>query len=183
MGDCDNVEFRELLPERAAGTLDATTVASVDRHVASCALCREELDVLERARRVMHRAPALDTARIASVVVTSTRRVSVARVARVQRGSRWPAVRMAASLALAAAGLTTFGIWRGSRTEPGSTTVVAVATPAIGAGLAPAGGLSGLDDAQLSALLDDLASLEAAPATEPEAVVPQLADLAPEDIQ
>ena len=47
MGDCQNVEMRELLPERAAELLSPRDAARVDGHVAECeigrASCRERV--------------------------------------------------------------------------------------------------------------------------------------------
>ena len=50
MFDCANVEMRELLPDLAAGTLDAATRARVEHHVASCAECTSELETLRLVR-------------------------------------------------------------------------------------------------------------------------------------
>jgi len=50
MSDCANVEMRELLPELAAGTLDAATRARVDEHLVDCADCASELETLRLVR-------------------------------------------------------------------------------------------------------------------------------------
>lgn len=64
MYDCANVEMRELLPELAAGTVDAATRARVEEHVAGCAECASELDTLRLVRGAYASAPAIDTRRI-----------------------------------------------------------------------------------------------------------------------
>ena len=64
MFDCANVEMRELLPELAAGTLDASTRARVEAHVASCAECASELETLRAVRAAYANAPAIDVSRV-----------------------------------------------------------------------------------------------------------------------
>lgn len=183
MGDCDNVTIRELLPDYAAGTLDRDARSRVAAHVAGCALCRDELALLAMARRALQPAMSIDTARIARGVVAATvtgqRRHAPSRV----RATRWSAVRLAASIALAAAGLATFGVWQKGRVTNDPDTLAAVTMPAVAAALAPLGGLAELDENQLNTLLDDIASLEAAPAAEPADIVPTFVDPTAEEIQ
>lgn len=64
MFDCANVEMRELLPELAAGTLDASTRARVEAHVASCAECASELETVRAVRAAYANAPAIDVSRV-----------------------------------------------------------------------------------------------------------------------
>jgi anti-sigma factor RsiW len=68
MSDCANVEMRELLPELAAGALDASTRARVERHVASCADCASELETLRHVRSLFAVAQAIDTRRIVAAL-------------------------------------------------------------------------------------------------------------------
>src|SRR6476659_2622744 len=68
MFDCANVEMRELLPELAAGTLDAATRARVEQHVASCAECVSELETLRLVRSAYASAPAVDVRRIVAAL-------------------------------------------------------------------------------------------------------------------
>jgi hypothetical protein len=68
MSDCANVEMRELLPELAAGTVDAATRARVDNHLATCAECASELDTLRLVRSAFAGAPAIDTSRIVAAL-------------------------------------------------------------------------------------------------------------------
>lgn len=68
MFDCANVEMRELLPELAAGTLDAATRARVEQHVGSCAECASELETLRLVRSAYASAPAVDVQRIVAAL-------------------------------------------------------------------------------------------------------------------
>ena len=68
MFDCANVEMRELLPELAAGTLDARTRAQVAEHVASCAECASELETLKLVRGVYRAVPTIDARRIVAAL-------------------------------------------------------------------------------------------------------------------
>ena len=186
MGDCDNVMIRELLPDYAAGTLETDARSRVDAHLASCALCRDELALLATARRALQPSVSIDTARIARGVVAATATGQGRRVPGRGRATRWPAVRLAASVALAAAGLATFGVWQKGRITHESDTLAAVTMPALtarAAALAPVGGLAELNENQLNTLLDDIASFEAAPAAEPADIVPTFVDPTAEEIQ
>lgn len=68
MFDCANVEMRELLPELAAGTLDARTRARVAEHVAGCAECASELETLKLVRAAYGSVPAIDPRRIVAAL-------------------------------------------------------------------------------------------------------------------
>ena len=59
-------------------------------------------------------------------------------------------------------------------TRAGSAPTTSSSTPARDAGLSMAGGVSDLDDAALVALLGDLDRIDATPATEPTAVMPEM---------
>jgi len=43
---CRDAEIKELLPEHAAGKLHGDALARVERHLESCADCREEMEIL-----------------------------------------------------------------------------------------------------------------------------------------
>jgi len=64
MSDCPNVEMREMLPELLHGRLDVAQTARLREHIAVCAECAAELELLERVRRAYSAAPAVDTAAI-----------------------------------------------------------------------------------------------------------------------
>ena len=55
MSDCANIEMRELLPDLAAGTLDAHAHARVEAHLVGCADCASELETLRLVRRARFR--------------------------------------------------------------------------------------------------------------------------------
>ena len=102
MFDCANVEMRELLPEVAAGTLDASTRARVDAHVATCPECASELETLRLVRRAFAGTPAVDTRRIVAAlpkppVVARSHRPRVA-------PRRWLDWRIAAALTMVTVG-------------------------------------------------------------------------------
>ena len=68
MSDCANVEMRELLPDLAAGTLDAHTHARVEAHLVDCADCASELETLRLVRRAFANAPSIDVQRIVAAL-------------------------------------------------------------------------------------------------------------------
>ena len=96
MSDCANVEMRELLPELAAGTLDAATRARVHEHLVDCADCASELETLRLVRAAFASAPAVDVRRVVSALPTP---VVEARGSRgPQPVKRWMDWRIAAAL-------------------------------------------------------------------------------------
>lgn len=126
MADCSNLDIRELLPERGGGALSAADMARVDAHLASCALCRSELALIQAARRVLRVSPSIDVARIASAVIEATTAPSRPQlVASAMRAApppvrprlRWVGWKAAAAIAVAAAGAGTFASWH-SANEP-----------------------------------------------------------------
>jgi anti-sigma factor RsiW len=68
MFDCANVEMRELLPELAAGTLDAPTRARVEAHVLSCSECASELETIRLVRASFSAASVIDTRRVVAAL-------------------------------------------------------------------------------------------------------------------
>lgn len=178
MRDCENVEIREQLPELLHGRLGPSERAVVEQHLAGCAACRDELDVLRTARAVLIAAPTprLDHAAIAAAV-------SRARVQVEPRPVRW---RWAAAITVIVLGGTSVATAvRSFRGEPAidSTYVTGPAVVAQGdtpsavpsaaaatpARLTAGGGIDDLADEDLEALIGNLETIEVAPRAEPEA--------------
>ena len=114
MRDCENTEMRERLPDLLHGGLADDARSRVERHVASCAECARELELL-RAVRASARAPQIDVDRI--VASLPAYRPS-------RRASSWLSlpVRIAAAILLVAGAAT---LWTLSRREPTTTPVPA----------------------------------------------------------
>jgi hypothetical protein len=167
MRDCSNVEMRERLPELMHGVLRADVAADVRAHVAQCADCRAELELLERVRTVLA-APRVDTSHI------------VAHLPRYQRPSLWtraarsPQLRAAAAVILVVGGWLAIGDGRDTAVVPDTTVAVATtpksaSTPASSATTAARGAaelaigdtFQDLTDSDLAAMLDEIAKLEA----------------------
>lgn len=131
MSECTNPDVQDLLPEFVAGALPDAERVEVEVHLSACALCREDVALLETVQRVRPAAPALDIAAIVAAlpappaarreppvlrVLTATADVppSMARTGRRsepahrERGTRswWsgPGLRVAAVLTLVALG-------------------------------------------------------------------------------
>src|SRR5215216_3332466 len=101
MFDCANVEMRELLPELAAGTLDASERARVQAHVIACAECASELETLRLVRGAFA-APAVDTQRVvAALPKPLAGAVTITPTAPVKRWVDW---RLAAALTMITVG-------------------------------------------------------------------------------
>lgn len=114
MSECPRDDMRDRLPDLLNERLDAATRAEVARHVASCAECAAELELLRSMRSALAPAPRVDVRRIAAAVAAS--RGAGAREADViplgvrqpSRFDRRLAWRIAAAFAVAAIGLGTW---------------------------------------------------------------------------
>lgn len=127
MKECTRDDMRDLLPDLVHERLDAATRAEVTRHVASCAECQAELELLRSMRNALAPAPQLDVRRIAAAVAasrdatpdTDVRALGVRRAASGRRRIAW---RIAAGFVVAALGVAT---WVLSRQTPFTPPVVA----------------------------------------------------------
>jgi len=169
MNDCPNAEIRDLLCDAIHGTLTDGDRRRVDEHVATCADCRAELALLQRARTVLdRRTPAVDAARIAAAI--PPRRAT----ARALRFSTW---RVAASIAVMAVGAASLSLARsqiGNRDGAGigESAVSSAAGPQDAQMLSFSGRLSMLNDADLEQLLADIDDFDGGTPAEPAAVLP-----------
>lgn len=200
MTDCSNVEVRELLPDYLHELLAAAVRVSVERHLAQCATCREELAALRLARAVMSsvRAPSVDVAGIVRalprpVAPSTTAARSPARPFAVLRPSprrTSTVLRIAAVVTFVSLGGISVAVTRayfgGAAVPPqGSQVAVSPDTPTVAAvmpsddpstGGRTAGGVTlhsswhDLDDAELESLMGALDDLEAVPLAEPETI-------------
>lgn len=64
MTECRSPELQDLLPEYAVDGLDDVTTARIAAHLAACAVCTEELAIVQLVRRVRPRVAKPDVARI-----------------------------------------------------------------------------------------------------------------------
>jgi anti-sigma factor RsiW len=153
MTDCPNGDIRDLLPDLLHGRLGAVERAEVEAHLRECGDCRDELELLRSMRSALRRAPAVNVDRVVAEIPPYRAPVH-------QRPTRaWSGWRIAAAVMLLAAGGTSVVVARSGDRTP--TAVATIATPAAGE-LALAGGSVGeLDDSELSALIADVASLDA----------------------
>src|SRR5262245_54070345 len=99
MSDCTNAEIRDRLPDLIHDRLDASERTAVMAHVAQCAECRAEVDVLRAARAMFEtRAPRVDVGRIVGALPSP--RASAGRPTR-RRAIDW---RIAAAITVLAVG-------------------------------------------------------------------------------
>ena len=196
MNDCVNAEMRDRLPDLLNDRLSANERAEVVAHVAACADCREELEVLRAIRSMLSApAPRVDVARVVSALPKppspATRRPTT---------RTWADWRIAAAVTVLAVGGSSVALINraphvsSAKVEvvqvPGVDTpsasrgrTVTAATkgtqlPAVvetnqdddAGGLGMSGHLSDLDDAQLQALINEIEEMQAVPITEPEPV-------------
>jgi hypothetical protein len=198
MIDCPNGEVRDQLPDYLHDRLESSARMWVERHLADCAACRDELALLRDLRGTLQRAPRIDVAAVAAAIP------AYRPAAQKSWASGW---RIAAAITVIAVGGTSIALLRRPErpTQVAGNTVatptshapaagpaslppvvkepvpqpeqkVARAEPAAktapaprGEELAMAGGtISDLSDGELSDLIGDLDSLDAVPSTDVE---------------
>ena len=194
MNDCTDGNMRDQLPDLAHGTLSPARRQAVAAHVATCADCAAEIELIRIAARAFG-ASRVDTARIVRALPATS------------RGTRWAfagsAQRIAAAIGIVVIGAVSTVVvseWGRSTSAPvqskalsapvstlAATPPAATRTPpaAVIDSPAPApkaaasvasghpamsfgGGLSDLSDDELDTLLSELDGLDALPSTEPE---------------
>jgi hypothetical protein len=188
MIDCPNGDVRDVLPDYVNHRLGAHRRAEVEQHLTSCEACRDEVELLRDLRATMRRAPRVNVDRIAAVIPPYR--------APARRGwtAGWRTAAAVAAVAVGGASLAllrddaptdrdvparrvvqaptpiddsaTTSIDSTLALEPSGGSVTTPA-PTPTRELAMAGGSIGeLNDVELAALVDDLESLDALPATE-----------------
>jgi anti-sigma factor RsiW len=129
MIDCPNGDIRDLLPDLLHGRLDADDRARVERHVATCEACTEELALLGDLRSTIRRAPAVDVAAIAAAIPAYRAPA---------RTRTWGSWRAAAAVAAIAVGGTSIALLGRESERAGSAPPVAIATDVESVAVAPA---------------------------------------------
>lgn len=187
MNSCSNERRREQLPEWAARRLPPTERAAVDAHLAACASCRAEAELLAAARRALPAPPAVDVARIVAALPAPPRPGGAGSAGHggavlpigARPGNRRPLlVALAAAGAIAAAGAGLMLAPAGAPPTPVRPGIAAAPVTAVPSAAAGAAGvdLAYLDAATLTAaeydaLMDHLEGTDAvlAPVAEPPA--------------
>jgi hypothetical protein len=184
--------MREQLPELLHGQLSPATRVLVERHVAECADCAAELEVLRQVRAVA-RTPKVDVARIAASIPPYRGASAAWAAVRSQRAFGIPTLYIAAAVL---AILTATGVLARLRTPPQATDVPRV-TPPVATNIAPpvtsqqakapaaapvtqlslGEPLADLSEGDLRALMETVDDLEAAPSADVESAEPSLIDI------
>lgn len=178
MTDCPNGDVRDLLPDLLHDRLAPDVRGEVEAHVRGCEDCQQELALLSAMRSALRRAPAANVPAIAAAIP------AYAPPAR----RSWGGWRAAAAIMIIAAGGTSVAVLqRGDAIGRDSVAVLAptvagreptASPPGVDTSVQPEPGArelalgssaaSDLDDSELSALLQDLQSVEVLPSTDVE---------------
>ena len=184
MRDCSDGATRDLLPLYTSGTMSGADQRMVESHIAGCADCAAEVELL----RAVSRAYAPMAVNVATIVAKIPQRGRV----RVSAAPfhRQPLWRVAASLTLFIAGTAAVVVVRGRTSEgilaptaqvaptstrgatsPVETTIVATGPGVVrttSSGILSLGAeMSDLTDAQLQSLLGSLDGLDSRPQADP----------------
>ena len=108
MNDCQNAEMRDQLPDLLNERLDGSARAVVMAHVAACADCRDELELLRVARGTLLKAtPRVDLNFIVKALPKAAPR---ARIVSSTRRPMWADWRIAAAAVLLIAGGSSYSL-------------------------------------------------------------------------
>ncbi|MGH7652519.1 MAG: zf-HC2 domain-containing protein [Gemmatimonadaceae bacterium] len=191
MNKCVEVEIQEMLPDLLHNSLDTSERARVEAHVAACASCKAELDVLRMVQAAAVFAPRIDADRVVGHIPPYRAIVPVAQAPGRSRLVSWL---VAASLLVVVAGGGSLLMIQQSGSVRGgggvahldsskATKSVAINRPdaapnnpvASTAGpvhaLALAAGVDDLSDNDLRQLMTDMNNFDALPSAEPEPVI------------
>jgi anti-sigma factor RsiW len=190
MNSCMEIETREMLPDLLHGKLDTSTRTRVEKHVAGCEECREELEVLRTVKAAAIFAPTIDVNRVVGHIAPYAKITPEVEAPARSRVVSWL---VAASFLLVIAGggsllvvqqkdaVTPYATATPSQraniiprpvTVPsaGANDVAAVERPVVHT-LALASGVETLSDNDLRQLMTDMDSFNVLPASEPEPVM------------
>ncbi len=190
MNSCHEIETREMLPDLLHGSLDASVRAGVEKHVAGCEECREELDVLRTVKAAAVFAPTIDVNRVVGHIAPYAKIVPVVDAPARSRVVSWL---VAASFLVVIAGGGSLLVVQQNDAgapyastspsrpvdatpvpirapSPRTTAAAPVGQPASHA-LALGTGVETLTDNNIRQLMSDMDSFDALPASEPEPVM------------
>ena len=112
MSECSRPEMRDRLPDLIHDRLDAAARAEVVAHVAGCAVCNAELELLRQAHAVLvARTPRVDVAKIVSALPKPNPAISP-KVIPLRPRRRWADWKIAAAITVIAVGGGTFAVTR-----------------------------------------------------------------------
>ncbi len=202
MSECTNMEMRDLLPDLARGALSGPSLVALDAHLATCAACRAELELVRKAHGVLSATPSIDTARIVAAVARSSalRRDATTAVAQTRRRRAssvaaparrvWLAAASVGAIAVAALLASNLDRTPGSSDLPPVVVHIEEPTRPAPVGSAPTpsttgqpaprielvmgGGVSDLADADLESLLEVLDDVDTELDVEPAVLLPVL---------
>lgn len=191
MTECFNTEFREKLPELAAETLEGNARAQVEEHVATCAACTQEHEMLVMVRTATVPVPFMNVAKIVRALPAAPipvreelpwyRRASLLLAASlVLVAGGLVAVRQAGDRVVSAPAANAVAVAGTPAEDPSIDGVAPIAAPSVAAerAVAQTGGIaivSGLDEMsaqELTVLLDEVNGFAAVPVEEPEQFSP-----------
>lgn len=166
MIDCPNAEMRDRLPDLANESLSPELRAIVLEHLAGCAPCSAEIEIIRMTRVVLRDAtPRVNVA----TIVSALPRGGQARSISTARG--WAPWRIAAAVTLLMAGAGSYAVMKqGNNGGVGPDSGLAATAVDTTRGLAMTGALADLSDSELQTLMDGLSTIKALPSTEVEPI-------------
>jgi hypothetical protein len=175
MIDCPNVEMRDRLPDLANDTLVVVERDLVLAHLAECAACTSEIEILRTTRLIfLATTPRVNVAGIVSALPQYGVK-SIGAAPSLRRSSWANSWRVAAAATFLAAGIGSYELLNKDSSVRPIDTIAAVTAPDTTTGLALTGALTEMSDDELKALASDIADIEALPSTEIETTTSRVA--------
>jgi anti-sigma factor RsiW len=190
MNSCMEIETREMLPDLLHGKLDTSARARVEKHVAGCEECREELEVLRTVKAAAIFAPTIDVNRVVGHIAPYAKITPEVETPARSRVVSWLVA--ASFLVVLAGGGSLLVVQQKDSVTPyatvtppqrvdvvpkpvtvpsaGGNDVATVGRPVVHT-LALASGVETLSDNDLRQLMTDMDSFNVLPASEPEPVM------------
>lgn len=193
MNKCTDNQIQELLPDLLHGSLDDHVRREVEAHLATCASCREDLDVIRTVKSAAIFAPVIDADRVARQIPPYGMIVPAREQPARSKMVQWL---VAAGLLIAVVGGGSLVMSKQTPTSTGAAVAVGVganatkspsivtdtppvvpvsttdgAAPSHSHALALGSNVDDLSDGNLVQLMNDMDQFDALPAAEPEPVI------------
>lgn len=194
MNECTEIEINEMLPDLLHQSLAADATVRVQAHLATCSVCREDLEILRTVVGAAVFAPTISVDRVVRQIPPYQRILPAVEKPATYRAMKWLAAAAVAFLVVGSGSVlmvrqkpasSPTAVTAGSQTSAGTQNPVVIKTPpttgqtknrasrttAATPALALAADVDGLSDGNLAQLMNEMTSFDALPASEPEPVI------------
>jgi hypothetical protein len=193
MNECTEIEINEMLPDMLHQSLAADAVVRLEAHLATCRVCRDDLEILRTVMGASVFTPTINVDRVVRRIPPHQRILPAVESPATYRAMKWLAAAAVAFLVIGSGSVLMVRQKSASaptertadsQTSVGTQNPVVIETPpttgqtrstsrttAATHALALAADVDGLSDGNLAQLMNEMTSFDALPASEPEPVI------------